>query len=294
MFTTVFEAIGNESVNGLAKRLDVLAVSETDTGSSARLPNILNTLYGVNTYQVIASSPDGGNDRTAVVYDTASLSLLNSIELTTGLTHHTVRAEFRPIGTNGDADFYVYAIHLKSGSTAGDMTNRATEAAILRADADALGDDAHVIYAGDFNLLGSSENAWSTMVAAGHGQAFDLANAPGDWRDNSTFVHLHTQNPQSNMDDRFDLQLASDELLDGDGLDYVPGSYRVFGNNGTHLLGDAIDTGTGASAGVLAALIAASDHLPVVADFVIPEPATLVLFSVGGVVVLLRGRSDRN
>ena len=40
-FATVFEAIGNEPVNGRAKRLDVLAVSETDAGSSTRLVNIL-------------------------------------------------------------------------------------------------------------------------------------------------------------------------------------------------------------------------------------------------------------
>ena len=43
-FSTVFEAIGNESVNGLAKRLDVLLVSETDTGSSATMVSLLNNL----------------------------------------------------------------------------------------------------------------------------------------------------------------------------------------------------------------------------------------------------------
>jgi hypothetical protein len=35
-FTTVFQAIGNETVEGVARRIDVLAVSETDTGSAQR------------------------------------------------------------------------------------------------------------------------------------------------------------------------------------------------------------------------------------------------------------------
>lgn len=288
-FTTIFEAIGKESVNGFAKRLDILTVAETDLGSSARLPSILNSLYGVNTYQVIASTPDGGNDRTAVVYDSSTLSLLGSSILSTGLTHHSVRAEFRPIGTTGQADFYIYAIHLKSGSTSSDQAIRADEAALLRADADALGDGTHVIYTGDLNMLGISEGAWTNLTAAGNGQGFDLANAPGEWHDNPAFIHLHTQDPGGDMDDRFDFQLASDELLDGEGLDYVTGSYRVFGNNGTHFLNDMIDTGTGASPDVLSALISASDHLPVVADFVIPEPTAAALLSLS-VFILVTGR----
>ena len=52
-FNTIFSAIGSEPVNGVAKRLDILAVSETDTGSSTRLVDILNNLYGVSTYNVV-------------------------------------------------------------------------------------------------------------------------------------------------------------------------------------------------------------------------------------------------
>ena len=98
------------------------------------------------------------------------------------------------------------------------------------------------------------------MVAPGPGQAVDLAVAPGVWRDNTEFLTRHTQNPQVNMDDRFDLQLVSGELVDGIGLDYVLGSFQVFGNDGTRTIGAAIDTGTGADPAVLEALMIASDH----------------------------------
>ncbi len=95
---------------------------------------------------------------------------------------------------------------------------------IVRDDADNLGVDADIIYAGDFNLHGSSEGAWINMVAPGDGQGFDSANAPGEWRDNPVFKVVHTQDPRSNMDDRFDFQFVSDELLDDVGFDSIDGS----------------------------------------------------------------------
>ncbi len=141
---------------------------------------------------------------------------------------------------------------------------------IIRDDADNLGINANIIYAGDFNMHGSSEGAWINVTASGDGQGFDAANAPGQWRDDPVFKALHTQDPRTNMDDRFDFQFVSGELLDDVGLDFIDGSFRVFGNDGTHTLGDSISTGTGATTVVLAALEDNSDHLPVVVDYYIP------------------------
>ncbi|NJL83831.1 MAG: hypothetical protein HC890_14490 [Chloroflexaceae bacterium] len=123
---------------------------------------------------------------------------------------------------------------------------------------------------GDFNWNSSTEtsgSAWSVFTGSGAGQAFDPVNAPGNWRDNSAFLRWHTNDPGAALDDRFDVQLISGELFDGVGLDYVPGSYRVVGNNGTHLLNQPITTGNGASSSVLSALSRFSDHLPVIADY---------------------------
>ena len=270
-FSTIFSAIGNETVNGVAKRLDILAVSETDETSSVRLVDILNNLYDVSTYNVVTSSSVGG-DRTGVIYDSNSLILLDANDITDIGTHPIVRAHFLPVGYVSTAsEFYVYAIHLKSGSASSDKEQRALEAANLRSNADSLGEGKHIIFAGDFNMLGSSEEAWTNMLSAGNSQAFDTANSPGEWRDNEDFKSLHSQNPRSPMDDRFDLQFVTGEFLDGNGLEYISDSYHVFGNNGTHILNDSISTGSGASPSVLAALEDASDHLPIVADYSIPE-----------------------
>ena len=177
------------------------------------------------------------------------------------------------------------------------IATRGDEAATISGHANLLV-DANVLYAGDFNMLGASELAWSSMILDGAGQASDLANVPDECRDNPSFLSLHTQDPEDNMDDRFDLIFGTGELMDGNELEYVTDSFRVFGNNGTHTLGGSIDTGTVASPDVLASLIAASDHLPVVADFqvgVIPEPEFgpfLLAVSAMGVVIFLRRRTS--
>jgi len=51
----------------------------------------------------------------------------------------------------------------------------------------------------------------------------------------------------------------------------VKGSYRVFGNDGTHELNEPIANGGGTPTEVLLALASISDHLPVVSGFTIAE-----------------------
>jgi hypothetical protein len=271
-FETVLAAIGNETIQGNTERIAILALSETDPpgaggDSIGRIENLLDGLYPSTDYATAVSSLDGGGDSTGFVFDTLMVDLLETVQLPGSLTHSILRGKFRPADTLGESDFYVYATHLKSGSTVNDQALRTSEAAAMRADADLLGEGAHVLMVGDFNMKDSFEGAYSQFVAAGAGQVQDVAAAPGNWTDNPAFRSLHTQDPTGNMDDRFDLQFASGELFDGVGLEYVADSYHVFGNNGTHTLGGAITTGSGAAAAVLSALAAASDHLPVVADY---------------------------
>ena len=79
------------------------------------------------------------------------------------------------------------------------------------------------------------------------------------------------------MDDRFDFQLLSASMLDGKGLSLLPGTYRAFGNDGLHFDTD-INSGNNLyyprdvnrSNALADALHAASDHLPVVADYQMP------------------------
>ncbi len=273
-FQTVLAAVGDEQVQGTAKRLDILALAESDPPSALRIRNVMNSLYLTTSYNSTTTSLDAGGDATGFVYDTSSVALMDVMELPGAFTHKVLRGQFRPVDTFGTADVYVYALHLKSGTDVTDVQKRESEMTLVRANADALGDGAHILFTGDFNMQSSSEGAWVAATNAGNGQTFDLANAPGNWSNNPSFRALHTQNTAF-MLRRLDMHMASSELNDDTGLDYVDGSFHVFANNGSHLLGEPISTGNGASASVLTALMSASDHLPIVSDYFIP-PSVLV------------------
>jgi len=294
-FQIVLQAIGNETIQGNTQRIDVLALQETDPAgpggnSIERVQTIMNGLYPFANYEYVVTAIDGGGDSTGFVFDTTSVSLLDSTTVGSGtLTHNVARAKFRPVATFGESDFYIYSIHLKSGTTAGDATLRASEAAFLRADADALGEGTNVLFVGDFNMKGSTESAYANLRMSGAGQMFDVANATENvtWNGNLAFKSLHSQDPRTNMDDRFDIQFGSNEVFDGVGFEYVANSYHVFGNNGSHTMFQSITTGTGASATVLSALVAASDHLPVVADYqvIVSTPNVRIRETLGGTKV---------
>ena len=115
-----------------------------------------------------ASPVDGGGDSTGFVYDTSTVSLLESVEIGAGtLTHNVMRGKFQPVGSPASSIFYVYSVHLKSGTTGSDETLRGSEAAFLRADADALGEGTQVLMVGDFNMHTSDEAAWTNIVVGG-------------------------------------------------------------------------------------------------------------------------------
>ena len=270
-FGTVFEAIGDLSVNENRQRLSILALQETDTQSALDIRDILNDTHGISSYEVITSDADGGGDRTGFVYDTSLVSLESQFELADGLTHNTLRATF----AIDDELLTIYSVHLRAGTGSANRDARAFESDLLRADADMLGEGSNVLFAGDFNAQGF-EQSFDNFVAVGVAQAFDVADALGDFHDNPDFLSLHTQNPGVSLDDRFDLQLGTGELFDGVGIEYLNDSFTVVGNNGTHTINERLDTGTGASPEVLAALISVSDHLPIFSDFIVVMPEILL------------------
>tara|TARA_R110002049_G_scaffold185580_3_gene353830 strand:+ start:66431 stop:69196 length:2766 start_codon:yes stop_codon:yes gene_type:complete len=270
-FTTILSAIGSENVGGTARPIDLLALQETSPQRANNVEAILDGLYA-DDYESVTIGGGAPDEYVGFVYNTNVLELLATSSVSGSFTHEPMRGLFRPVGTSGDADFYAYSIHLKAGNSNSDEDKRTIETAALRNNADSLGNGAQVMFMGDFNMRSSNETAFDSFVAAGNAQLFDPINRLGNWYNNFSFRDIHTQNPQNNasggfMDDRFDLQLLSGEFFDGQGIDYTSGSYRAFGNNGTHNLNGPITSGSGASPAVLSALALASDHLPVVADY---------------------------
>lgn len=287
----VLQGIGDQMVSGIARPLDILLLQEQHSleTSTQAIVDLLNDLYGEGLYaRGMVSGRTNGGGRGAIVYNTQTVELIDELAFGTVngsvAARETMRYTLRPIGYDEASNFYVYVNHYKSGATESDQLRRDLEAREVRANANRLDADAHIVFAGDFNIQNCNESMMQTLTAEGSSQAIDPVNPFGsncDWHNNSSLRRWHTQSPSDGsdsslvaggMDDRFDFQLVTDDLLDGEGLSMIPNSYRTFGNNGSHPLNGAVNDlqNDAAPRSVLNALARTSDHLPVVVDYQIP------------------------
>jgi endonuclease/exonuclease/phosphatase family metal-dependent hydrolase len=287
---TILDAIGQEIVQGNARPLDILILQEQfgPTPTASQIAALLNH-GGSGPYVYSTLSPQTlGSGRVGVVYNSATVQLINATALasvvvsTSGAARQPARYQFRPVGYTSAADFYIYNSHYKAEDDSDSANRRNVEATLIRANSDALGQGASVIYAGDFNMYSANEAAYQKLISAGNGQAVDpLGN-------NFASAVVHTQSPfnpatagnndlvSGGMDNRFDFQLSTAEVQDGEGLDLITGSYHAFGNNGTsynkpiNVTNTWSNPGISNTAAVLNALATVSDHAPVAADYQLP------------------------
>lgn len=313
---TILKGIGDELRGGIAKPIDVLAIQESNGAATTAqaFVNLLNSIYGPNVYA--RGTLDGGSTGSgtqSIVYNTQSVQLIAETRFGTTNTSSLARQELlyqlRPVGYGSSADFYLYNGHWKAGSASTDETRRNVEAQAIRTNADALGPNQHIIYAGDFNLQSSNEAAYQTMLAAGNGKAVDPLNRPGNWNDNASFKDIHTQSPATvsayggqtlgGVDDRFDFQLVSTAMQAGQGgVSVVSGSYHTFGNTNTHAINGPINGGSAAALQsnlpgytvaqaqtILNNLGTVTDHLPVVVDYQVPSKMGVVVASTAATVI---------
>lgn len=317
---SVYGAIASRNVNGIAKRPEVIFLSEQTVNSPGNLANMLNSLYGVTSYTAVTPvtpQPQGTQDRIAFVYDASAVSISSdpiALPITSAYPRPTIRAGFRPVGyTGAAADVYVYGMHLRASQGTENEVERANQTLATRANADALPAGSNIIYAGDFNVYNSNEQGYRNLFAAGNGKANDsinqsyLANGnPVTWNNNATYAAIHTQSTRTTtlpdggatggVDDRFDFQLVSNALMDGDGISYIgptaPGtgsahSYTALGNNGSTFnsnINSASNT-VGLPANVLEALYRLSDHLPIVADYQLPAKMSVTAGTIPSEVI---------
>jgi hypothetical protein len=316
-FDTVLEAIGNAQLGGNAQPIDVLALEEVWPAAFITLQNAqmngivdkLNAFYGAGTYSWdMTDDPTTGGTGggpSALVYNTKTVQVLQAKAVGnasgTGAPRAPMRFTLAPVGLNDhSADFTLYVSHTKAGTdttTPSDYDRRNFEATELRNDAATVdansvttyGKHAHIIYAGDFNLHGSFENAYQTMISptlnGGAAQAIDSVNRTNDWSTAGTFKSLLTEAATS-VTSRFDFQFITAPMDAGQtgaepGMQIIPGTYIPFGNGGniyhaavTSVANTAAFPDLGMApytpayrTSVLNALTTTTDHLPVVADY---------------------------
>lgn len=188
---------------------------------------------------------------------------------------------------------FVVAIvsHLKAGNAPSDAQERSQAAQAIRQYIQNLPPQRQrfVIEMGDHNLYGDSEAAYQTLT-----QVLVDPGPAGPWSGNPTYAFFHTQSTRvqsladggsgGGLNDRFDFIFFSPSCTVGTAkARYIPASFRVIGQDGQHF-GQALTappTPAGYSQGVINALYAMSDHLPVVAEFAVAASPAVVALPTG-------------
>jgi hypothetical protein len=147
----------------------------------------------------------------------------------------------------------------------------------LRKVTDQLSPGSNFLVLGDFNIYDSDELAFQKLLDQSQpGYVIDALNLVGEWHNNFSFRHFHTQSTRvrdlgdggstGGLDDRFDMILMSQEIINSGGITFSPGSYSEYGNDGNHF-NDSINDPPNAVVNqqIADALYYASDHLPVMA-----------------------------
>ncbi|MFA6058424.1 MAG: endonuclease/exonuclease/phosphatase family protein [Taibaiella sp.] len=255
-----------------AAQPDIVVVQELASGSGVVnfLNNVLNfsgSSYSAGTF---IDGPDTDN---GIFYKSSLFQFISNTAIATSLRNIN-QFKLRQI-SSGDT-LIIYSVHLKASNTAPDEAQRAAEAATLRAVTNALPTGKNFMVCGDFNIYGSSEGAYQNLVQNGsnaNGKFNDILSMSGTWN-NSAYAINHTQSPRTTsfgggatggMDDRFDMFLFSNAIVQNGGFDIVSNSYKAFGNDGQHY-NQALNTPPFTMYGstVATAVHDASDHLPVI------------------------------
>ncbi len=324
----VLEGIGEEMVgDDPAQAIDILALEETTSNplTVAPIVNGLNSFYGIagmysnSSYQATEEfgDPTYGDGPNAMVFNTRTVQLLASVPVDppggtgqlggvssgySGEYREVMRYQFAPAGvaTNTSNIFYIYVSHYKSGSgtTANNTNSRAGEAFIVRSNMiTTLPAGAQILHVGDFNTGEAGEKMYGTLTAAGTNQLVDplnpLRSLTTNWDDNSASLLPAKTDSSVYLEYRDDYQMMTTNVYFGTagGLQLKPGTYHVFGNNGTVFYGNSVNNGydtalnnnlvTNGPVFISAAqlyvdLTGGSDHLPVVTDYTIPLPAPVI------------------
>lgn len=219
-----------------------------------------------------------------VFYNTRKLILIHQealITLVRHINHYTFLLHTPDLST--DSVFIeVFVTHLKSSTGVGNEQFRLGMVDTFVNALSEIPQNHHVLFAGDFNLYNSSEPAYQKILdSTNHIRMLDPINTPGDWHDNASFSNIHTQatritaagfgigGASGGMDDRFDFIMMSKNNKDNPEFEYIPNTYKSFGNNGDcfNKRIDDLNSDGQYSLSIRQILYNMSDHAPVVMQF---------------------------
>jgi endonuclease/exonuclease/phosphatase family metal-dependent hydrolase len=256
---------------------DIIVVQEilSQDGVNEYLNQVLN--YNSSEYAA-GIFIDGYDTDNAIFYKSDSFTFLANNPISTALRDIN---EFILSENNTGDTLRIYSLHLKAGSSSSDKQKRFEEVLNLRNVTDNLPVNANYIVCGDFNIYSSNETSYQELLNQSiSGYFIDLFDLPGTWND-PDYAKYHTQSPRvrqfqggatGGMDDRFDMILMSQAVMDSGKIYYLPESFINYGNDGNHY-NDSINRmpNTAVSQSIANAIHNASDHLPIFVDLVFED-----------------------
>lgn len=303
--------------NGRSLRPDILIGQEFISQSAVNsFLGILNTAPGSPGDWAAAPFIDGADTDGAFFYRMSKVDYLGMKIVAVGSPsptnqpRNTYRYDVRLKNYTGPgATLACYCSHMKAGNTTTDQARRLVEAERIRDDVDTLNSQWQYLLGADLNIQTSSQQAYQVLL--GPSPTFDTGpfrdpiKTPGGWNNNWSFRYVHTQDPSTEMDDRYDFVLLGPGLVDGAGFDYIGNpnipystsiwndpnhSYRSWGNDGT-TYNTVLATLTNQMVGptIAQALIDAAmgnGHLPVYLDLRVPPKALTTSFVDFGIVAV--------
>ncbi len=288
---------------------DIFTVNEMGSNQYAvghLIGNALN-VNGRNYYNVASIlNNDGSNLINMMYYDSRVLELLSQLSVSTGLRDINIY-KMQTLNTNEPVKFHVAVTHLKAGGGDTEAGIRADMISNFMDFLSGYADKTNWIFAGDMNFYTSDETGFQYLInpSSGNVQFTDPADQTGAWHDNYAYRHYHTQSTHDietscpsygGLDDRFDFIFVSDDIMTGDNdMMYLPESYKTLGQDGNHF-NDAVNYGTNSSApaNVIEALYNASDHLPVLAEFIISSGNNIAIENTHNIDVSTKVSADGN
>lgn len=255
----------------------------------------------------LSQSPASGLQQ-MVYYNSKKLVLESSKIISTvvrDINRYTFKINTVDVATN-PIRIEVFVTHLKASTGSNNRQLRLSAAEDFVGELSTIPSDSYVLFAGDFNLYTSNEEAYIRLIDNSNPivmvdpinrpaapfpndgvDYFDPANYNINyfWRSNA-FADIHTQSTRTSnagliddsgstggLDDRFDFILMSENFNTSTDLFYVNNSYKAYGNNGNcynSYINNPSCSGT-YSQTIRNALLEFSDHLPVIMEIESPR-----------------------
>ena len=267
---------------------DILILNEVTNGTAADL--LLDSALNLSLPANFESAPffDGLDSDNLLLFNSDKVKLHSYDTIPTALrliNEYKLLVNDPNLSVHSDSTFLdIFSLHLKAGQGQQNEDKRAAESLILRNYLEGINSWQNIFVSGDFNIFSSGETAWENLANATNRNLFDPINEIGNWHNNVSFSHTHTQSTRAislgggasgGLDDRFDMILISEDILNGENrVSFVNGSYAALGNDGQHFNVSILDAPNHPElpSNVMQSLYNASDHLPVVLKVAINFP----------------------